>query len=77
MREGLSKTLLFLIKSNGEISLNEIENLCHDLFYKTATAERMLRKLAENKEIEPIWNQKKTAIVGYKPFEKLEQGELI
>ena len=70
---GLKKQLLFLIKSRGEISIDNIESICHENHYKTSTAYRKLRELTAVDLVSPIYNKKNTAIIGYKPFTKLEQ----
>lgn len=51
---------------NGEIvSVNEIEAYCNKAHYKKSNAERRLRP-SESPDIERVWNDKKTAIIGYK-----------
>ena len=82
MRDGLKKTLLFITKTRGEISIDDIADICREEHYKTATAERRLRELCEDKggtvipELEPIWDKDETYIIGYRPFSNLEQTTL-
>ena len=52
-------------RNGGIVSINEIETYCHKAKYKLSNAERRLRK-SESPDIEPVYNDKKTAIIGYK-----------
>ena len=55
---------------SGEVfSLRELEDFCHKAGYKTATAERRLRP-SESPLIQPVWNERRTAIIGYKYVNK-------
>lgn len=72
----LSKIIHQLIESQGEISLNELEEICHQEHYKLSNAERRARELMANKLISPIKNSK-GAIIGYKKFEETEQSILL
>ena len=63
----LKSTLNQIIKDRqGEVfTLNELEAFCHKSQYKLSNAERRLRK-SESPLISPVWNDKRTAIVGYR-----------
>lgn len=54
-----------LIKTQGYISLDQLEDYCHKAHYKLATAERQLRP-SQSPQVEGVWNTKRTAIIGYK-----------
>lgn len=53
-----------IILERGVVTLKEIEDYCHKAQYKLSNAERRLRELRGI--VEPIYNDKKTAIVAYK-----------
>ena len=61
----LKSSLQQIIKDrNGEVfTLKELEDYCHKAGFKISNAERRLR---ESPEVEPVYNQKHTAIVAYK-----------
>lgn len=61
----LKSTLNQIIKERGSITLAELEELCHKLKYKLSNAERRLRP-SDSPDIEPIYNEKRTAIIGYR-----------
>ncbi len=58
----LKTKLHTLLKNNGYISLQELENFCHQEHYKLATAERILRP-SESPLIQRV--MKSGAIIGY------------
>lgn|SRR3990167_11319672 len=60
----LKSILTQIIKERGSVTLIELEGLCHKLGYKLSNAERRLRE--SRGEIQPIYNEKQTAIIGYR-----------
>lgn len=72
----LKSNLQQLIKdrNGGIVSLYEIEQYCHKAHYKTSNAERRLRR-SESPHIIPVYNEKHSAIVGYKYDTKNQQKE--
>ncbi len=81
----LKSSLNQIIKDRrGEIyTLKELEEYCHKARYKLSNAERRLREMRG--EFQPVYNEKKTAIIGYKyetnsakenPFEQIEKTPL-
>lgn len=60
----LKSLLLQEIKSRGNLTLNEVEKICHDNSFKLSNAERRCRELMANCSISPIKNSK-GAIIGY------------
>jgi len=68
----LKQILYQEIKSRGNLTLNQIEAICHDHGYKISNAERRLRELMATGSISPIKNSK-GAIIGYC---KALQGDL-
>lgn len=62
----LKTNLKQIILERGVVTLKEIEDYCHKARYKTSNAERRLRELRG--VIEPIYNDKKTAIIAYRPI---------
>lgn len=63
----LKSNLQQLIKdrNGGIVTLKEIEDFCHKSQYKTSNAERRLRP-SDSPDITPVWNEKETAIIGYR-----------
>ena len=63
----LKSTLNQIIRErNGEVyTLKELEEYCHKYPAKLSQAERRLRR-SESPEIKPVYNEKHTAIIGYK-----------
>ncbi len=64
----LKSQLNQIIRERGSISIQEIEDFCHKAGYKLSNAERRLRK-SESPDVEPLWNKKHTAIIGYQKRE--------
>lgn len=55
---------------HGQIyTLKELEEYCHKYPAKLSQAERRLRP-SDSPNIKPVWNEKHTAIIGYKYEEK-------
>lgn len=53
-------------EANGRtVSLNQIEAVCKQENFKLSNAERRLRH-SESPDIFPVYNEKKTAIIGYR-----------
>ena len=51
---------------NGQVfTFNELEHFCHREGYKISNGERQLRK-SKSPDIQAVYNEKKTAIIGYK-----------
>ena len=61
----LKSTLNELIKQQGSMTIKEIYAFCDKAQYKYSNAERRLRR-SESPNIQPVYNDKRTAIVGYK-----------
>lgn len=53
-----------MILERGVVTLKDIEDYCHRVHYKTSNAERRLRELRGF--VEPVYNDRKTAIIAYK-----------
>jgi len=64
MRVGLKQKLNEIIKSRGEITVAEMEQICRDLGYKVSNGERRLRK-SESPNVISIPN-KKGATIAYR-----------
>jgi DNA-binding MarR family transcriptional regulator len=65
----LKNSILYLIKSQGEVSINELEDLCREENYKISNYERRARELSNAGLIEPIKKRTKDGtlfINGYK-----------
>jgi hypothetical protein len=58
----LKNSILYLIKSQGEISINELEDLCREENYKISNYERRARELTNEGQIEPIMAEAKSGI---------------
>ena len=56
------------IKEKGEISYNEVEDYCRMFNFKTSNAERRMREVCNEGEIEPV--MKKGYICGWKVREE-------
>lgn len=70
------KQLLYQeIKSRGNLTLNEVEKICHDNSFKLSNAERRCRELMANGSIIPIKNIK-GAIIGYSIAPQATQCDL-
>lgn len=52
-------------RNGGVVSIDEIAAYCKKASYKLSNAERRLRR-SDSPDIEPVYNPKKTAIVGYR-----------
>ena len=48
------------------LSINEVEAIAHLLDRKVDNASRRLRDLMKEGTVEPIWNEKHKAIIGYR-----------
>lgn len=64
----LKKDLKDMILERGAVTLKDIEDYCHRVHYKLSNAERRLRELRG--QIEPVYNDRKTAIIGYKKYDE-------
>lgn len=66
-KESLKVRLNIYIKNqDGQtVSLDRITELCRLWGYKSSNAERRLRH-SDSPNIESVWNEKKTAIIGYR-----------
>lgn len=71
----LKSTLNQIIKdrNGGVVSLKEIYDFCDRSHYKHTNAERRLRH-SDSPDITPVYNEKRTAIIGYK-YEKNRSQE--
>lgn len=69
----LKTQLKQIILERGVVTLKEIEDYCHKAQYKLSNAERRLRELRGI--VEPIYNEKKTAIIAYKKHEANQTRE--
>ncbi len=69
----LKNNLQQLILERGMVTLKEIEDYCHKVRYKLSNAERRLRELRGI--VEPIYNDKKTAIIAYCKHEDHQRSE--
>lgn len=60
-------------RNGGVVSLKEIYDFCDKAHYKHTNAERRLRR-SDSPDITPVYNEKHTAIIGYK-YEKNSSEE--
>jgi hypothetical protein len=71
MRSSLKSSILYLIKSQGEVGIDSLETLCRDENYKISNYERRCRELANYGLIEPIRERSKDGtlyISGYRAW---------
>lgn len=65
----LKSSILYLIKSQGEVGINELESLCRQENYKISNYERRARELSNEGLIQPIKERSQDGTIfisGYK-----------
>ncbi len=72
----LKQTLKQVIQKRGYVPLNELHQIAEDMGHKESTAERVLRMIAQEKEVIPETNGKKF-IKGYRWSREPQQLNLI
>lgn len=72
----LKQQLIQTIETRGYVPLNELHQIASDLGHKQSTAERILRKIAEENKIQADRNGKKF-IRGYRYVNEPQQLNLI